>query len=354
MGISTTAQPVEESPPSGIGRTIGRTMAIVTLGISLSILAQSANARDEPTPADSPAERTNGPITNRDPDRARLITEDIDRFWKAYDAIQDGSEAISTFEETYFKPATPGLESFIRLRISNAQSLSKTIEQHPDFYEKLRRSTGRIADFGPGIRKSFHELKDLYPEAVFPDVYFVVGRMNSGGTLAPIGLLIGVEMYGRLESTRIEELGNWHRQVITSVEAIPHIVAHELIHYEQKYSKNPETLLEKSIQEGSADLLAELISGRHINQHLHEYGDPRETALWREFRRRMHRKDLSGWLYDGDGSKERPADLGYYMGYKICKAYYDSKPDKKSAVRDILEIEDFREFLASSGYNGGR
>ena len=47
-----------------------------------------------------------------------------------------------------------------------------------------------------------------------------------------------------------------------------------------------------------ADFVAELISGAHINAHVHAWAAPREAALWQEFRAVMHGTDLSGWLYD--------------------------------------------------------
>ena len=59
------------------------------------------------------------------------------------------------------------------------------------------------------------------------------------------------------------------------------------------------------------------------------------------------------WLYNGlDDKRDYPADLGYYMGYKICEAYYNKAQDKKQAVKDILTIQDFEQFLSDSGYNG--
>src|SRR4029078_12173561 len=100
--------------------------------------------------------------------------------------------------------------------------------------------------------------------------------------------------------------------------------------------------------EGSADFLAELISGSHINSHLHEHGNPPERELWVEFSREMNGKNLSNWLFQGDRAKNRPADLGYYIGYKICESYYKQATDKKAATRGILEIKDFNDFLQAS------
>ena len=50
------------------------------------------------------------------------------------------------------------------------------------------------------------------------------------------------------------------------------------------------------------------------------------------------------------GSTDRPADLGYYIGYKIAASYYERAPAKSQAVRDILTVRDYPAFLEASGY----
>jgi hypothetical protein len=55
---------------------------------------------------------------------------------------------------------------------------------------------------------------------------------------------------------------------------LPHVIAHESIHYQQNYPDD-RSLLAASIKEGSADFLAEMISGRHINEHVHAWAEPR-------------------------------------------------------------------------------
>ncbi|HEY0510292.1 MAG TPA: DUF2268 domain-containing putative Zn-dependent protease [Thermoanaerobaculia bacterium] len=283
---------------------------------------------------------------SRDPDAARIVTDDIDRFWGAFDRAAPELPA-QPFEAGYLAPGTTGLKDFVALRIGGAEELAKTLRAHPKYYRSIRESTQRIRTMEPGIRASFYALKYLYPDAVFPDVYFLIGRLTSGGTVSSHGLLIGAEMNGRTPQAPMEELSDWLRQVIKPVDQIPHIVAHELIHFQQKYP-DAKTLLGQAIREGSADFLAELISGSHGNQHIHEFADPREAELWAEFQRKMHGKDFAGWLYsDVEG---RPHDLGYWMGYKITKSYYDRAGDKRQAIREILGIQDFDAFLAKSGY----
>ena len=67
------------------------------------------------------------------------------------------------------------------------------------------------------------------------------------------------------------------------------------------------SLLGKSLSEGGADFVGELISGGNINPRLHEYGNPREKQLWLEFKKEMNRSDASNWLYQGDKAKDKPA-----------------------------------------------
>ncbi|QSQ24360.1 hypothetical protein JY651_05185 [Pyxidicoccus parkwayensis] len=277
------------------------------------------------------------------------MTEDIERFWEAFDAAGPDVRP-EAFQERYLARASPGLRDFIRLRIGSADKLAETVRGHHGYYASVRASTLRVRELEPQIREAFARLRALYPEATFPDVYFTVGRLNSGGTTSERGLLIGVEMYGLTDDAPRGELNAWLSAVLRPVEELPHLVAHELIHFQQPPDHERMNLLEQSLREGSADFLAELISGRDINEHVHAWAEPREAELWREFRERMHSEDVRGWLYDGDASSGRPADLGYWMGYKIARAYYERAADKRQAVHDILTATDADAFLAASGY----
>ncbi len=286
--------------------------------------------------------------TNTDPDAAQIVTSDIELFWKAYDKAKPENNLI-VYRDDYLKKGSAGLKEFQRLRIGSSCALLDSIEARPKYYAALREPSLKIAPYEKQIRTTFRKLKEIYPAAVFPDVYFLIGRMNSAGTLSDTGLLIGVDMFGKNEGAPLDELKDWHKAVVSSADRLPFIVAHELIHYQQKYPPNEEwTLLGKAVQEGSADFVGELIAGDNINPHLHAYADPIEKQLWLEFKKEMGGKDASNWLYQGDKAKDKPADLGYYIGYKIAASYYRNATDKKQAVRDILEIKDFTAFLKTS------
>jgi hypothetical protein len=291
---------------------------------------------------------------NRDPDAAVLHSEDIGRFWRAldrFDAAQSDDERARALFEDYYLPASAGLREFIRIRIGSPFELQRTIERHPRYYADLRRHAGDVANAAAPVRAAMHALKHIYPDAVFPDVFFVVGRMSSGGTLTDKGLFIGVEMYGLYDDTPTDELGDWHRAVLGRMDRLPAIVVHELIHYQQKFGDQRQTLLVQAFREGSADFLAELLVGSHVNQHVHDWALPREGEVWAAFEKEMDDVDPSAWLYNGgQAGSERPADLGYFVGYRIARAYYERAADKSTAIGDILEASDVPALLAASGY----
>ena len=295
-----------------------------------------------------------GPPLNRDPEAVKFVTSDIDNFWRTYDLAAKETEKakrIAIFQTEYLDKGSPGLKDFLRLRIKSADALVSTIDRMPNYYASIRPQTLQVQRMEKRMRAAFKKFKSIYPNAVFPDVYFLIGVLNSGGTTGPSGLLIGTEMYGKTAKTPMDELSAWLKVVLSTVDNVPGIVAHESCHYNQNYNTAPDQrhLLGKSLQEGACDTIGELISGRNINEHLKVYGKTHDAEIWRDFEADMYKPDISKWIYNALNTKDRPADLGYYMGYLITQAYYRKAKDKRQAVYDILNIQDARKFYEASG-----
>lgn len=291
-------------------------------------------------------------ISNQNPEKAQIVTSDIALFWRAYDMAKPENNLI-IYRDEYFRKGSVGLQEFLGSKIGNSCNLVTAIDAAPKYYAALRAQSAKVENYKPQMLASFKKLKEIYADAVFPNVYFLIGRMNAGGTVTYKGLLIGVEMYGKTDDASLAELSGWKKASVGRIEEIPFIVAHELVHYQQKYGLDGSqlSLLGKSLHEGSADFIGELIAGGSINRQLHEYANPREKQLWLEFKKEMNNKDASNWLYQGDKAKDKPVDLGYYVGYKIVESYYNQAKDKKQAIKDILDIKDFNGFLKASGYD---
>jgi hypothetical protein len=300
-----------------------------------------------------------GPQLNRDPATVKFVTSDIGNFWRAYDLAakeSDKAKRVAIFQTEYLDKGSAGLKDFLRLRIKSSEDLVSAIDRMPKYYASIRPQTLQVQRMEKRMRAAFEKFKSIYPAAVFPDVYFLIGVTNSGGTTGPSGLLIGTEMYGKTATTPMEELAAWLRVVLSNVEYVPAIVAHESCHYNQHYNSAPEQrhLLGKALQEGSCDMIGELVSGRTINEHLKIYGKTHDAEIWREFEANMYTPNIANWFYNANTAKDRPADLGYYVGYLITRAYYRNARDKRQAIHDILNIQDARAFYEASGVRGKR
>lgn len=262
-----------------------------------------------------------------DPLEAKFITEDVQRFWECFDKMD--SSSANPFNE-YVEKGSPGVKGFMDGRIVNADSMYQTVLRRKEEYEKSRNILKDLETKEKRIKAIYAAMKYWYSEAVFPPIYFVVGRFNTGGTTSDDGLLLGTEM-------------------LKNLDGLPGLVAHELIHFQQKiFGDN--CLLKQSILEGSADFLGELISGDFINPVSFKYGESHIDSLSREFVLRMSQEDINDWLYGTSGKDDRPNDLGYWMGYKITAAYFNKQKDKQQAVHNIINIDDPYKFLEESGY----
>lgn len=285
---------------------------------------------------------------NANPDSARYITADLDRFWEAY-AARAALGDSAAFDSLYLKRGTSGLRDFNQMRIGGAGKLARTVAARPVYYASIRESMRRIAAQEPVVRRSFRALKAQYPDAVFPDVYFVIGRLSTGGTTSDAGLLIGAEMYGRTSDSALVGMSEWHRDVLAPVERLPAIVAHESCHLQQRGPEQT-TLLGRALREGMCDFVGELMSGMALTVKAAEWGRAHEHELWQEFSARMNAPDVTGFLYGGSSQSGRPADLGYFIGYQISRAYYERRADKVAALRELFTFTDARRILESSGY----
>lgn len=275
---------------------------------------------------------------------------DVGRFLDAFDHLATArtlNDSADVLWREYYLPATPGLRSFIKLRIGSPFELLEQIRSHAKYYAHLRASLGGLSNHAARVSASLDRFKTLYPAARLAPVYFTIGRMTSGGTISNDQLLIGAEMYGRDATAPANEFNEWERTVLRDTAMVATIVVHELMHVNQPGS-NPPTLLGAALREGGADFVAEVVTGRNINAHVHEWGLPREPELWAEFSQVMNEKDRGDW-FGAQRRAGRPADLGYFIGYRIAKAYYDRTADKAAAIGEILNADAAR-VLAQCGY----
>jgi hypothetical protein len=278
----------------------------------------------------------------------KIESSDIGRFWAAWNLWQtqehgDPAKLASVMQTEYLDKGTDGLKSFVPGHLVSAAALAENILADPGYYREIRTVTESFSGDTAALVKICKSMQAIYPATMVPTVYLVMGRRTSGGSSTSAGLVIGAEMFSRRMSSRA------HPE-----DFIP-VVTHELVHYQQVGNKRhpgqTPSLLRMAMLEGAADFMAERLAGRGTNEAAKAYADAHEEELWRSFRAEMIGTDARNWLYNqGEVKGATPPDLGYYEGYKICQAFFESQHDKVLALRRIMAMEDERAILAESHY----
>lgn len=272
-----------------------------------------------------------------DPLLAHISTEDVAAFFQIYDDAGGRPDAAAL--QRYLEQGSVGVQGFIPDRIQTSANLADVIAREPQLFADARACARRLGDVEGRVRAAFLALSALYPEAIFPQTFILIGAGNSGGTANDNALMIGLEVMCR---------GGAPDPYPLDVR-LSHIIAHELIHSLQ-VGFSGGTLLAQALNEGVADFVCELISGRTANPHLQEWTKGHEREIERRFAAAMHGDDLSAWLYNGVGTPDAPGDLGYWVGYRIARAYYESADDKRAAIRALVQGTDAPALLRASGW----
>lgn len=287
-----------------------------------------------------------------------VFTSDIHNFWIAVDSVNSTSDSLRKLEfmqALYLDKGTTGLNTFMKLRNFDAKRLLKTIKDYPLFWNSVRESTLKIEEQKEVLEHYIKKFKLLYPDYREAYIYYTITAIRSGGTTEGNLVLIGTEIAVGNKYTDVSEfpdkrLENFFKNQ-SSDDVIP-ITIHEYVHTQQKgLGVN---LLAHAILEGSCDFITELVLETSLNYSYLEYGRKNETEVKSQFFKEMYSDDFTNWLYNGSKNKET-ADLGYFMGYAISKAYYEQASNKKKAIKDIIELDytdsdSVQKFLDKSGY----
>jgi uncharacterized protein YjaZ len=276
---------------------------------------------------------------------AAIRIEDVAQFYKIYDAAH-GHPTAEQLQRDYLDPGSVGLHRLATLRKVTGAAIAENIEKNPQMYVDAKRCLAVLPRVRERLRVALRELKRLYPEAQFPPVTIAVGRGKPVGVADSSGVMIGLEL---LCAT------TWMNPNLE--DRFVHTIAHEYAHVQQAlaapemYDDSTPTVLEASLVEGAAEFTAELVSGDIGNSNLHETTRTHEKEIETAFVADEGSQDLSKWLYNSTLTK--PGDLGYWVGYRIAKAYYQHATDKRRAFREILQATNAKDFLAKSGWYPG-
>jgi len=288
---------------------------------------------------------------------ALVNTEDADRFVALFDSA-NGAPDAGALQAGYIDPGTDGLKIFTPGRIENGENLARAVAEDPDLYRRAIDVCLPIARASSAeLRAVYLALDGLLGDPDLPEIYALFGAGNSGGTAGPGAQVIGLEVICR--DARSDE-------AIKSL--LRSFYAHETVHTFQargdKIVSSADALTASVIQEGTADYVAALVTGRPISPERAAWAEPRAGEIWKAFekdRRAMKKltpekqyakgSPLFRWVANiGSPPEGWPGELGYWLGMEIAAAYVDRAPDRRAAIRELISMTDPDSILEKSGY----
>jgi uncharacterized protein YjaZ len=273
-----------------------------------------------------------------------IETADVTRFYALYD--RTGGHPTPDQLQHYIDGGSDGLHRLAELRHVTGARIAEEIAKRPDIYADAKRCMAVLPQVRVRVAASLRKLGELYPEASFPPVTIAVGRGKPVGVTDAKGVMIGLESLCAV---------TWMEKDVE--DRFVHVIAHEYAHVQQAvasprfYDEEKPTVLQESLIEGAAEFVGERISGGVSYAFFGKTTKGREKEIETAFVADEDKTDLSHWLYNG--SLTKPGDLGYWVGYRIVKSYYQQAHDKRAALREILQMKDARAFLARSGWHPG-
>ena len=269
--------------------------------------------------------------------------EDVERFFKVYDSA-GGHPTAEQLQRDYLDPGSDGLHQLAKVRSVSGTRIAEALAKRPEIYSGARRCMTVLPRVRERTAVALRTLTTLYPEARLPPVTVAVGRGKPVAVGSPAtGIQVGLEALCAADffNPNVED-------------RFVYVIAHEYAHVQQVpalVDSDHLTVLEGSLMEGAAEFAAELISGDVSNSYFKAMTRGREKEIETAFVADLDKTDLSRWLYNT--TPEKPADLGYWVGYRITKSYYQRAKDKRQALKDILDMTDPKAFLAKSGWYPG-
>ncbi len=292
--------------------------------------------------------------TGEDPLTVKLHADDARRFAKAFEA---GRTSAAELQAEVLTGAGRGVEIFTPGRIRNADVLAASVaKRSADYAHAIRTCLPLLDGLNEELRATYLAYRGLLPELPLPAVHIVFGAGNSGGTAAPDAQVIGLEVMCRV-GISAEDFRTTMRGMF----------AHETAHTWQKQpdAEPSDMLLYAALAEGVPDLLARLVAGRQPNPEREAWGRGREAEIWRRFeadralvlKAEQPAKDEAARRWFANyGNKFPtlpegwPSELGYWVGMNIAQAYLDKAPDRRAALRELLQNRDPAAILKASGY----
>ena len=238
----------------------------------------------------------------KNPNDAPFVYDDVRHFLHAMTLVSRDDDLLSILQEEYFGKGSPGLKMYIEKYGLTAEGLVAAIKKRPDKYKQLGERMAQLQARESSIREALVRFGDFVSEAVFPPTFFLVADYSGVASGSPEGQLITLEP-----------------RTSDSIERIETLIIHELVHFQQLVSAGSEefyavfgekkSLLALTIREGTAEFIADRVTGRMSQEDARAYTLEHEADIWKRFQLQKSSRDTGDWMWSTPSDPDQPRDL---------------------------------------------
>lgn len=308
-----------------------------------------------------------------------LIIKDLENFEQMYAQLpraKSAEDSLNLIRSIVLAKGTETFKEYVRQK--EVQNNFKIEDEYLNqlrlfsrYYASVLRQSEvfKSKEMIQRINAAYSKLLKIYPEAKIKPNVICIGIMDDGGKSFESGQYIGLELFtynGFADTTEfIHSTGlmDYMKAASFDISRIDELIVHELVHLSQFKGDNEFIKTFKGtiqyiplLGEGGAAFIADLvfdfratIGPGTFNTKQFEYCQQNEGKLWQDYKNLTDRSKIGDYFYKSTNLYP-VRSVGYYLGYQVCKKYYEKAADKRKAIKEIIEVTDYDKFVIDSGF----
>lgn len=308
-----------------------------------------------------------------------LITKDLENFREMYAQLPNAKtteDTLNLIRDNLLANGSATFKEYIRLKeFQNNYRIKdeylKKLRLYPKYYASVLRQSEvfKSKEMIQRINAAYGKLLKIYPEAKIKPNVICIGIMDDGGKSFESGQFVGLELFtcnsfaDTTEFINSKSFIDYLKAGSFDIRRMDELIVHELVHLSQ-FKGNDEFLktFKGTIQyipllgEGGAAFIADLvfdfkatIGPGTFNAIQYKYCEENKERLWQDYKNLTDMSKISDYFYKNTNLYP-VRSVGYYLGYQICKQYYEKAINKRKAIKEIIEVTDYDKLVTESEF----
>ena len=308
-----------------------------------------------------------------------LVIVDLENFGEMFHKLpiaKSTEDTLNLIREIVIKNGTETFKEYVKYKENQNNykvelAYLNRLRTYPKYYASILKQAEifKTKNLKRKVNNVYKRLQKSYPEAKIKPNYICVGFMDDGGKSFESGQYVGLELFACTEKADTSELVknkndfDYCKAASFDLIRMDELILHELVHLSQfKGDNNFEQNFKGTLTyipllgEGGAAFITDLLFNYKVtigpgtfNSDQFKYCEQNKAKLWKDYKNIKDISQISNFFY-GNNPSYPVRSVGYYLGYQVCKQYYDKATDKKKAVKEIIEVTDYDKLVVESGF----